>query len=70
MLRLCLIMQEKTREMFCWKWEQTDSLDEEEVAIVMEIPEVIRRAGKISYQHLKMWQGRNCYRRLLRLIKF
>ena len=32
--------------MFCWKWEQTNSLDEEEVAIVMEIAEVIERARK------------------------
>ena len=32
--------------MFCWKWEQTNSLDEEEVAIVMEIAEVIERGRK------------------------
>ena len=38
--------------------EQADSLDEEEVAIVMEIAEVIG-VGKINY-----------LRRLLRLIKF
>ena len=56
--------------MFCWKWEQTNSLDEEEVAVVMEIAEVIKRVGKIRYQHLERWQGRNYYRRLLRLIKF
>ena len=34
--------------------EQADSLDEEEVAIVMEIAEVIERVGKISYQLLEM----------------
>ena len=39
-------MQGKTWEMFCWKWEQTNSLDEEEVAIVMEIAEVIKRGKK------------------------
>ena len=38
--------------------EQGDSLDEEELAIVMEIPEVIER-GKISYQFLEMCQRRN-----------
>ena len=38
--------------------EQADSLDEEEVAIVMEIAEVIR-VGKISYQLLEMCQRRN-----------
>ena len=32
--------------MFCRKWEQADSLDEEEVAIVMEIAEVIERGRK------------------------
>ena len=36
--------------------EQADSLDEEEVAIVMEIAEVI---GKIGYQLLEMCQRRN-----------
>ena len=40
--------------------EQTDSLDEGEVAIVMEIAEVIERGvGKISYQLLEMCQRRN-----------
>ena len=38
--------------------EQSDSLHEEEVAIVMEIAEVIER-GKISYQLLEMCQRRN-----------
>ena len=33
---------------------QADSLDEEEVAIVMEIVEVIERERKISYQLLEM----------------
>ena len=50
--------------------EQTDSLDKEEVAIVMEIAEVIKRVGKISYRLLEMYQRRNYLRRLLRLIKF
>ena len=40
--------------------EQTDSLNEEEVAIVTEIAEVIGRVGKISYQLLEMCQRRNC----------
>ena len=39
--------------------EQADSLDEEEVAIVMEIAEVIERVGKISYQLLEMSRRRN-----------
>ena len=39
--------------------EQTDSLDEEEVAIVMEIAEVIERGRKDSYQLLEMCQRRN-----------
>ena len=47
--------------------EQADSLDEEEVAIVMEITEVIKRGrkdklqalGKVSYELLEMCQGRN-----------
>ena len=40
--------------------EQAESLDEEEVAIVMEIAEVIERGvGKISYQLLEMCQRRN-----------
>ena len=39
--------------------EQADSLDEEEVVIVMEIAEVIERVGKISYQLLEMFQRRN-----------
>ena len=38
--------------------EQADSLDEEEVAIVMEIAEVIG-VGKINYQLLEMCQRRN-----------
>ena len=29
--------------MFCWKWQQKRRLDEEEVAIVMEIAEVIEK---------------------------
>ena len=32
--------------MFCRKWEQTDSLDEEKVSIVIEIAEVIERGSK------------------------
>ena len=39
--------------------QQDDSLDEEEVAIVMELAEVIEGVGKISYQLLKMCQRRN-----------
>ena len=39
--------------------EQADSLYEEEVAIVMEIAEVIEGVGKISYQLLEMCQRRN-----------
>ena len=39
--------------------EQADSLDEEEVAIVMEIAEVISGVGKISYQLLEMFQRIN-----------
>ena len=50
--------------------EQADSLDEEEVVIVMEIAEVIERVGKISYQLLEMCQRRNYLRRLPRLKKF
>ena len=49
--------------------EQADSLDEEQVAIVMEIAEVIG-IGKISYQLLEMCRRRNYERRLLSLIKF
>ena len=51
--------------------EQTDSLDEDEVAIVIEIA-VVRETGveKIRYQLLEMCQRRNYYRRLLKLIKF
>ena len=50
--------------------EQADSLDEKEVAIVMEIAEVIGGVGKTSYQLLEICQRRNHCRRLLRLIKF
>ena len=51
--------------------EQANSLDEEEVVIVMDIAEVVKRGvGKIGYQLLQMCQRRNCQRRLLRLIKF
>ena len=39
--------------------EQADSLDEEEVAIVMEIAEVIERGRKDSYQLLEMCLRRN-----------
>ena len=39
--------------------EQADSLDEEQVAIVIEIAEVIGRGGKISYQLLELGQRRN-----------
>ena len=39
--------------------EQTDTLDEEEVAIVMETAEVIERGRKDSYQLLEMSQRRN-----------
>ena len=39
--------------------EQADSLDEEEVAIVMEIAEAIEKGRKISYQLLEMCQRRN-----------
>ena len=39
--------------------EQADSLDEEEVAIVMEIAKVISGVGKISYQLLEMFQRIN-----------
>ena len=39
--------------------EQADGLDEEEVAIVMEIAEVIDRGRKDSYQLLEMCQRRN-----------
>ena len=38
--------------------EQADSLDEEEVAVVMEIAEVIERDRKV-YQLLEMFQRRN-----------
>ena len=50
--------------------EQTDSLDKDEAAIVIEIAVVERGVEKISYQVLEMYQRRNYYRRLLRLIKF
>ena len=39
--------------------EQADSLDEEEVVIVIEIAEVVENVGKISYQLLEMCQRRN-----------
>ena len=39
--------------------EQADSLDEEEVAIAIEIAEMKRGVGKISYQLLEMCQRRN-----------
>ena len=39
--------------------EQTDSLDQEEVAIVMEIAEMIERGRKDRYQLLEMCQRRN-----------
>ena len=39
--------------------EQADSLDEEEVAIVMESAEVIAMVGNIRYQLLEMCQIRN-----------
>ena len=39
--------------------EQADILDEEEVAIVVEIPEMIEGEGKISSQLLEMCQRRN-----------
>ena len=39
--------------------EQADSLEEEEVGIVMETTEVIERGRKDSYQLLKMCQRRN-----------
>ena len=39
--------------------ELADSLDEEEVAIVMEIAEGIERGRKKSYQLLEMCQRRN-----------
>ena len=39
--------------------EQADSLDEEEITIVIEIAEVIERVGRISYQLLEMCQRRN-----------
>ena len=38
--------------------QQADSLDEEEVAVVMEIAEVIERDRK-GYQLLEMFQRRN-----------
>ena len=51
--------------------EQANSLDEEEVVIVMDIAEVVkRRVGKMGYQLLQMCQRKNFQRRLLRLIKF
>ena len=39
--------------------EQADSLDEEEVPIVIKIAEVIERVGKINYQLLEMCQRIN-----------
>ena len=39
--------------------QQDHSLDEEDVAIVMELAEVIEGVGKISYQLLEMCQRRN-----------
>ena len=39
--------------------EQADSLDEEEVGIVIKIAEVIERVGKINYQLLEMCQRIN-----------
>ena len=50
--------------------EQADSLDEEEVAIVIEIAEVIERSRKDKLPLLEICQRRNYQRRLLRLIKF
>ena len=39
--------------------KQGDSLDKEEVAIVMEIAEDIEGVGKICYQLLEMCQRKN-----------
>ena len=52
--------------------EHADSLDEKEVATVMEIAEVIEKGRKDKLPALirEMCQRRNYSRRLLRLIKF
>ena len=50
--------------------EQADSLDEEEVAIVMEIAEVIEKGRKDKLPALRNVPEKKLLRRLLRLIKF
>ena len=48
--------------------EETGKLEEEEVAIIEEIVEVLER--KTRYQLLESYQRRSYYRKLLRLITF
>ena len=48
--------------MFCWKWEQKTRLDEEEVAIVMEIAEVIEK-------HIVLQRLMNCSMQELLLLQ-
>ena len=48
--------------------EETGKLEEEEVAIIEEIVEVLER--KTRYQLLESYQRRSYYRKLLRSIKF
>ena len=48
--------------------EETGKLEEEEVAIIEEIVEVLER--KTRYQLLESYQIRSYYRKLLRSIKF
>ena len=50
--------------------EQVDSLDEEEVAIVMEIAEVIKTGRKDMLPALRSVPRKKLSGRLLRLIKF
>ena len=50
--------------------EQADSLDEEEVAILMEIAEVIQRGRKDRLPALRNVPKKKLLKRLLRLIKF
>ena len=50
--------------------EQADSLDEQEVAIVMEIAEVIERGRKDKLPALRNMPKKKLLERLLRLIKF
>ena len=56
--------------MFCRKLEQSDSLDEEKVSIVIEIAEVIERGSKDKLPDLRNVPNKKLLEEMLRLIKF